>query len=180
MDILTFIAELVKAAAWPLAAVAIALIFRQQLRALLSRIRKGKVGLAEFEFEQEIRDLAEQLPVEPVPTQVGTPTVALATTNPRAAILEAWLGVETSMTQLAKSVQLPKFVHPRNTSAVLRVLESAGALAPEDAALFNDLRTLRNQATHDADFSPSPESVIQYVQLANGLKQRISSTASER
>jgi hypothetical protein len=53
MDTLTFIAEVTRVVAWPSAAVTTALIFREQLRALLSRIRNGKVEPAEFEFEQE-------------------------------------------------------------------------------------------------------------------------------
>lgn len=180
MDILTFIAELVKAAAWPLAAIVIALIFRQQLRALLSRIRKGKVGPAEFEFEQEVKELLEQAPPQLPPPQVGTPTVTLATTNPRAAILEAWLGVESSVHQLAYNSHLPAPSTLRNPSSIIRAIEKSGILPSDDVALFNDLRVLRNQATHDPDFSPSPESVIKYVQLAQGLKQRIDRASAER
>ena len=118
MDILTFIAELVKATAWPLAAITIALIFRQQLRALLSRIRKGKVGPAEFEFEQEVKELTEQAPLQLPPPQVGTPTVTLATTNPRAAILEAWLGIESSVHRLAYNSDLPAPSAHRNPSTI--------------------------------------------------------------
>lgn len=180
MDILTFIAELVKAAAWPLAAIVIALIFRQQLRALLSRIRKGKVGPAEFEFEQEVKELTEQATPQLPPPQVGTPTVTLATTNPRAAILEAWLDVESSVNRLAYNRQLPAPSAPRNAASIIRAIEKSGILPFEDVALFNDLRVLRNQATHDPDFSPSPESVIKYVQLAKGLKQRIDGASGER
>lgn len=180
MDILTFIAELVKASAWPLAAITIALIFRQQLRALLSRIRKGKVGPAEFEFEQEVKELTEQAPPQLSAPQVGTPTVTLATTNPRAAILEAWLSVESSIHRLAYNSNLPAPSFPRNPSSMIRAIEKGGILPAEDVALFNDLRALRNQATHDPDFSPSPESVIKYAQLAQGLKQRIDRAPSER
>jgi len=89
MDVLTFIAEVIKAGAWPAAAITIALIFRQQLRDLLSRIRKGKVGPAEFEFEQEVQELSASATAPQQPPQIGTPTVTLATTSPRAAILEA-------------------------------------------------------------------------------------------
>lgn len=175
MDILTFIAELVKATAWPLAAITIALIFRQQLRALLSRIRKGKVGPAEFEFEQEVKELTEQAPLQSTPPEISTPTVTLATTNPRAAILDAWLGVESSIKRLAYNSGLPTQIGHRNPSTIMREIEKNGILQSNDVALFNDLRVLRNQATHDPDFSPSPESVVNYVQLAHGLKHRISS-----
>lgn len=178
MDWLTFIAEIIKAAAWPIAAVAIALIFREQLRALLSRIRKGKVGPAEFEFEQEVRVLAEGAPdALPAPSAVSAPVVSLATTNPRAAILEAWLGVDSSAQRLA--FRDNKLV-PRNPVSTARLLDKHQLLEHQDIALFNDLRALRSQATHDIDFSPSPESVIQYVQLAHGLKERIDRASAGR
>ena len=179
MDILTFIAELVKAAAWPLTVVSLALLFKEQLRALFSRIRKGKVGSAEFEFEHGVKELTEQAPPQP-PPQVGTPTVTLATTNPRAAILEAWLGVESSVQRLAYAKELPASRAPRNPSLMIRAIEQSGILPSEDVTLFNELRVLRNQATHDPDFSPFPESVIKYVQLAEGLKQRIDRASNER
>lgn len=173
MDVLTFIAELVKAAAWPLAAITISLIFRDQLRALLSRIRKGKVGPAEFEFEQEVKELTEQAPLQPLSSKVSSPIVTLATTNPRAAILEAWLGIEGSVQRLAYNSNLSNPSAHRNTSIIMREIEKNGILQSNDIALFFDLRALRNQATHDPGFSPTPESVIKYVQLAQGLKHRI-------
>jgi hypothetical protein len=180
MNILDFIAALVKALAWPVAAIVIAMIFHRQISALLSRIRKGKIGPAEFEFEQEVQELAEQTSAQLQSQQVGSPTVSLATTNPRAAILEAWLGVESAIHRLAYNRELPAPSAQRSPLSIIRAVEKAGVLPGEDVALFNDLRVLRNRATHDAEFSPSPESVIKYVQLARGLKARIDEVAGER
>jgi hypothetical protein len=181
MDLLTFIAEIVKASAWPVATFAIAILFRKQFRDLLARIRKGKVGSAEFEFEQEVRGLSEEAPEALLPpTPVAPPTLSLATTNPRAAILEAWLKLESAAHRLAYNNHLPSPSAPRSLTSILRSLEKSGLLQFEDVALFNDLRVLRNQATHDADFSPSPESVIQYVQLAQALKERMDRASSDR
>lgn len=180
MNVLTFIAELVKALAWPVAAVVIAAIFHRQISALLSRIRKGKIGPAEFEFELEVQELADQAPVQLQSEQVGSPTVSLATTNPRAAILEAWLGVESALNGLAYNQQLLPPSAPRSPVAIIRSVEKSGILAADDVSLFNDLRVLRNHATHDTEFSPSAESVIKYVQLARALKTRIVEATHER
>lgn len=180
MTTLAFIAAIVKALAWPVAAVVIAVIFRSQIGALLARIRKGKIGPAEFEFEQEVQALAEQIPAQLQEQQVGTPTVSLATSNPRAAILEAWLGVEGALRLLALNRGLLSPREQRNPVSLVRTIQSEGALQPEDVALFNDLRVLRNQATHDSGFSPSAESVIKYVQLASGLRARFEAVANER
>lgn len=180
MDTLAFIAALVKALAWPVAAIIIAAIFHKQISALLSRIRKGKFGPAEFEFEQEVQELAEQVQPELRAQQINPPTVSLATTNPRAAILEAWLSLEGAVNRLAYIKKLPTPSASRSPLSIIRAVEKSGVLQPNDISLFNDLRVLRNRATHEADFGPSAESVIKYVQLAQGLKARIDEAAGER
>ena len=167
MDTLTFIAEMTKPLAWPLAIVTIALVFRPQIRALLSRIKRGKFGPAEFVFEEEIKELAEersllanQNPSQPPLAPVETASVSLAAANPRAAILEAWIGVEASVNQLVKTTTLPKFVHPRDFSGVVRALARNGVIAAEDISLINEIRALRNQAAHDQEFTPSSDAAI--------------------
>lgn len=172
MDWLTFIVELLKATAWPVAAIVIAFLFRRQIRDLLTRIKKGKIGPAEFEFEQDVRELAEDLtaavPIEPVPPA----EVALASLNPRAAILEVWVKVETVMSRLANSRNVDSR-RGRGSLYQARLLYKAGAITNDDMAMFNDLRVLRNQAAHDEDFSPSVDSAIQYVRLAESLISRL-------
>lgn len=171
MDWLTFVVELVKATAWPLASLSIALIFRRQLRYLLGRVRKGKVGPAEFEFEQEVNDLAAKIPSGDVEGGAVPPVIAMAAENPRAAILDAWISLERVLHELAEKNGLRR-VH---AMAMIQSALDAGLLSRADAALFNDLRILRNQATHDGEFKPSTDSVIQYVFLVQGLKSRIES-----
>jgi len=180
MDVLTFIAEVIKAGAWPTAAITIALIFRRQLRDLLSRIRKGKVGPAEFEFEQEVQELSASATASQQPPQIGTPTVTLATSNPRVAILEAWLGLESVAQRLIYQEQVAVADIPRSAVSLSRAIKKSGLVPVEDIALFNDLRVRRSRATHDVDFTPSPESVIQYVQPASGLKERLERAANNR
>ncbi len=179
MDILTFIASIIKSVTWPLASIVIVILFRKQLSLLLKRMRKGKVGPAEFEFEQEIKELVEQVPIPLQPT-TPIPTVSLATTNPRAAILEAWLNVENSAHHLISSQESPFPGTVRNITYILRSLEKRGILNFEDVTLFNNLRSLRNQAVHDIDFNPSADSAIQFVQLANGLKEKLNFAATRQ
>jgi hypothetical protein len=35
--------------------------------------------------------------------------------------------------------------------------------------MYNELKELRNQAVHDFDFNPRPESVLNYVELSKRL-----------
>jgi hypothetical protein len=151
MDGLTFIAEMIKALAWPLAAVAIALIFRQQLGALLRRMSQGRLGPAEveFEFEQELRVLAAQscVPAEGA-VAVGAAMMPSAGAG-RQAILGAWRNLQH------------------------RAQAGMHSLAACDVALYRRLRSLSDLASQRLDFKPSPESVAAYVQLARGLQARL-------
>lgn len=154
MDMLTFTAEIFKAAAWPAVAVAIALVFRPQLRALMARLSRGRLGPAEFEFEQQLKALAGR---QPKPG-AAAPDAAFARALPaempgagaaRAAILGAWAGLE----QAART--------------------GMQQLSARDMALYRQLGALRDQAQHSAGFEPSAESVHTYVQLARGLQARM-------
>lgn len=177
MDYLTFFAVLIKSAAWPAAIITIALIFRHDLRQLFARVRKGKLGFAEFEFEQGVSELAAEAVTELTPTAISNPDIELATSNPRAAIIENWLQLENSARQLVNRNSPNSTTSIQNSISLVRVLRKINSLPPEDISLFNELRMLRNQATHDLDFNPSPESVITYVKLAQNLKSRINTTA---
>lgn len=176
MDSLTFIAEITKALAWPLAAVLISLVFRRQLQGLLTRIKKGKVGPAEFEFEQGVRELRQELPKElpfpPPPTPQETHALhALA--EPRAVVLEAWVKLEVALRELARKSNLANGLAAPNSAYLANHLTKAGLLEPWLLNLYRDLRRLRNQATHEPEFSPSPESVLAYVQMAQELEAEI-------
>lgn len=150
MDGLTFIAEMIKALAWPLAMVAIALIFRRQLRTLLTRMSKGRLGPAEFEFEQELRVLAAQSsgPGETAAADAVAAVMPSAGAG-RRAILTAWRNLQH------------------------RAQAGMHSLAACDVALYQRLRSLSEQASQRLDFNPSPESVAAYVQLARGLQARM-------
>ena len=170
MDLLTFIVEIAKALGWPLAAVVIALLFRDQLKALLVRVRKGKLGPAEFEFEESVKTLkseAAQL-TKTAPEVLGRDTVAFLAANPRSAIITSWLEVEESMRALlkAKRFAVPAIASPMRT---IHAVKDLGLVDSVYVDFTDELRQLRNRATHEPEFTPSQESVIDYVRLAKEL-----------
>ncbi len=131
MDWLTFIAEITKALGWPVAAVVIALLFRDQLKALLVRVRKGKLGPAEFEFEESVKTLkseAAQITQGP-PEVLSKDTVALLATNPRGAIITSWLELEEAMRTLlkAKRFAAPAVASPLRT---IHAVKDLGLIDP--------------------------------------------------
>ena len=172
MDILTFIAEIAKAAAWPATVVTIALTFRPQLKQLLTRIKKGKIGAAEFEFEERVRELqSESTALQlPIPSTASLPSAAQAEADPRSTVMRAWLEVETAIEDIAKKSGHYNALAARNAPYTLNALRKAEILDPSLVSLYRELRTLRNQAAHELDFNPSADSVVSFVRVSKELE----------
>ncbi|ANJ66226.1 hypothetical protein A9404_01515 [Halothiobacillus diazotrophicus] len=176
MDALPFIVELTKAAAWPLATITLAVMFRGELRRLLSRIKKGKVGSAEFEFENEVEKLAEQIVTKAPGGEailLEPATVQSATANPRETLLSAWIEIEVALKSLAKKHGLLTTQTRYNSMALIRALARAELLPRAYVPGFMALRRLRNTAAHEVDFSPSEEAILGYLEIAEELKQLV-------
>lgn len=171
MDWLTFIAELVKASAWPVIVLIALFVFRGELSALLGRLKKGKIGGAEFEFEDAVAELrADSVPLP----EVRAVSATAISKNPRMAILDAWLRVEDAARELAVAKGISSsLVAAARAPVLIKAIEEKNLLTPEQVQLFHDLRRLRNRAASPGDFSPSSESVVSYVSLANGLAAAI-------
>ncbi len=167
--------KILSSLAWPIAAVYIAFFFKKELAALLARLKKGKWGAAEFEFENYVREVEAETEIPRTPESENvTPSVAArASTDPRGAIVSAWIEVEDALFSLVRNWQLSDPVSSakqiRSTVWAIRAVQKAQALDPNWIALFYDLRAMRNEAAHSPDFSPPPDAVLKYVQLAKEL-----------
>ena len=181
MDTLTFIVEISKALAWPIAAVSIAFLFRKQVEKLLLRITKGKLGPAEFEFEQAVLEIATEAPPR---SEEGRPTYAItslhsrASSEPRAVVLDAWLKVEAALQAAGISAGVYNALAGPDSPWLVKKLQESGILNAQEVKLYRDLKGLRNRATHEADFSPSPESIVSFVELATELESSIKKAAA--
>jgi len=71
MELAKLVLEYVKALAWPVTALAIALIFRREIRAIIARIRKAALpGGVSIDFEEQIletKELATRIEAAPPP-----------------------------------------------------------------------------------------------------------------
>lgn len=177
---LRFIEEIVKLVgniAWPAAAMAIAFFFKKELTTLLARLKKGKWGDAEFEFENYVRevDAETDIPRTNEEDKISVSAAARASVDPRGAIVGAWIEVEDALFSLVTRRGLlegSSSSRPvKSPVSAIRSVQKAQALDSRWIALFHDLRALRNEAAHSTDFSPPPESVMTYVQLAKELVQ---------
>lgn len=140
-----------------------------------------KAGPVEAEFDREIRELKSTAESQ-LPPLVAAPTMSpqrqkllqLAEINPRSAIIEAWQGIEFSTRRFLESRELAiTQKEARSPLERLRALNKYEALTRDEVALFNDLRSLRNQAVHAATFTPSYESTLNFIDLALRLQSAI-------
>lgn len=181
MDTLSFVVELTKALAWPIAGVTISLIFRKEFRGLLDRMKRSKVGFAEFEFEEVVATLKAEssgVSLEPTATEIDRTVLALIDLNPRQAILNSWVGVESAAIRLAEVSLKLEPVLARSPLLAMRAATHRQIVDSKYLEVFNELRSLRNKAAHEAGFSPTRSSVLSFVELSSELTSVLQSAAN--
>lgn len=166
MDLLDFISSLVHSIAWPLAAVAIAFIFRVQIESLLKRIRGLSWGEAKLDFSEALDKLEDDtnsitraaaapggLPgfFPQQPAQLDQRFNALLALSPSAAILETWKGVEEALQGLAVRHQVS--YDPKRPLDLALQLKDQSHLTVATMALIREMRKLRDGAAHHSNLS---------------------------
>ena len=200
MDWLTFTTKIVESTAWPVCAVIIALLFKGQISELLGRIVKGKIPGGEFEFSDVAKGqlaTADQGITQPQleydeSSSGSTDSYSLDTayelldTLPRAAVIEGWRQLNAAAvervtefyeesSESSSSSAYPedypfRHVPPARLAGYLR---SGDILAPDQLALFDELRRLRNQAVHDDDAELNEKKAKEYLILTELLIDKI-------
>ena len=181
MSTLEFVAELVKAMAWPAFAIVLVVAFRRPVKDLIPLLRKFKYGDFEAEFGQQVRAIQEEIGPRrssrwftrdsetrtlykrdsTLPMGRGAELRELAQADPRLAVLEAWRDVEDALRDAAAHLSQGK-VDLEPDDALRRV---AKEIEPKEVALYYELRKLRNQVAHVNNRVPSAEAALQYVGL---------------
>jgi len=92
----------------------------------------------------------------------------------RAAIMEAWLEVESAATSVASSFWGQSTGDTfRNMPKLGEYLLQCRVIDEKQLAVFNKLRQLRNKAAHAQDLDLSENDAKSYVQLASDLAKHI-------
>lgn len=179
MDGYSFIVGIVRALAWPVAVVVIALLFRKQLIGLLASVKRGKFAGAEVEFERGVR--AIEVPMSAPPSASSRESaIKEAAFNPRAAVLEAWLKLEDQVIEVAFQRGLVNPSAHRWPQGAMAAVKKSGLLPPVSLNLLDKLRELRNWAVHYSEFSPDPSTVVTYMQAAAVLGKELQTLASSK
>jgi len=167
--------------AWPVAAIWLAYLLRPELQKLIDKIASVKVGVAEANFRESLEKVeveAAKLPqtamTEPDKKDEIMPRLdqlrRIAAVSPRAAIMEAWVLVETaalSSGSFSDSNRRPTAI------ALLHHIVTTGKLSQNSANMIISLRNLRNQAAHLPDFALTQEEAERYLELAVTVSELI-------
>ncbi|MGJ7610111.1 MULTISPECIES: hypothetical protein [unclassified Variovorax] len=167
MDVLTFISKLVEALAWPAIVVWLLWYLKEHLPALARSLRKLKFSGLEMEFEKQAEQLAAETQTAiPATPPFEDPDIArlrqIGEISPRAAIVEAWVRVETNAAEVVRQagLHMPNAVGPLQ---LLNSLKQLDVLTAPQVNAFRHLRELRNMAVHAVDMDVTPEAVNQYI-----------------
>jgi hypothetical protein len=157
VDGLTFVADMVTALAWPVTVLALALLFRKRIDALLSRpAKRWRVGPIEAEWEETAKQASEELSKSPEAhakqpspiEQRSTDLLSIAQVSPRAAVLDASAEMEKALRDYLQN----RGADDRALRGSIRMLaqeaERTGALSSEVADAILRLSVLRNLAAH--------------------------------
>lgn len=182
MDVLTFLSEITRSLAWPLTAVVLVFVLRRPIVELIPLLRRLKYKELELEFSQQVSELKaeaeaisgeqeeEQERVSPRSNRI----LNLASFSARAAIMEAWLEVESAAIAVASSFwNQPPSDTFKNYPKLGEYLLQCKVINEKQLDIFNKLRQLRNKAVHAEELELSEKDAKSYVQLALDLAEHI-------
>lgn len=175
MNWLEFIAIVIGSLAWPIVFVVIFHFLREPVKNVLPLLQRLKYKEFELEFSRRVEevsaDVVRELPALPpgVPLQTDelTTFAKLAETSPRAAVLEAWLSVESAAFDAARRLGwLVPSEKASNGSFAMKFLERHPEVDRSIVGLLRELRSLRNQAAHAPDFALTKSAAVEYASSA--------------
>lgn len=180
MDWLTFIAQLINALAWPITVLIIILILRRPLSELFPLVRSLRFQGIELDFGRQVQALANEAHSELTRLRgildsgeaERAQWVEMAQVSPRAAVLESWIQLEKAAIEACRRHDLNlKSVELHSPIVLGKALEEAGILEGNTPMIYHQLRNLRNTAAHASEFSFTPDSAIEYADLAARLTE---------
>jgi hypothetical protein len=174
MDVMTFIADMTKALAWPVALIVVGVMFRANVGTLLEgmrlrRIRKGE-WLADFEavareVRAELPGSVQNAPKEGVSDTLNEETDRLIDIAPAAAISQTWNQLERRVAAAAAQAGISQKLLPE----VLRSLVEKGMIQSATAGSVLGLRNMRNLAVHAPEERLTARQAREFITMADAV-----------
>lgn len=166
------IVEIIKAIAWPVAAVWLGYIFKGEIKKLLERVSSLKYKDMEASFEKGLAKAEDKAKDVQVPQIDETQEdlsqkeqlFRIAEVSPRAAVVEAWTLVETAAVK--NGLTSGSAIQRINPKMIVNYLANIGQLSNKSLELIEQLRQLRNRATHMPNFTITQREAERYLDLA--------------
>jgi hypothetical protein len=188
---LEFIASIIGSLAWPACLGLIVYLLKAEIPTLINGLRKLKYKDLELEFERTTKAIAAQAR-DAIPAPATAVEIAgqsgddaakrlsyVSHFSPRSAIIEAWLLVESAAIDAARKSKVATLRSAPGPMRLRDHLVKAGFLDEKQQAIFEQLRTLRNQAVHASDAEFSESAVSSYVDSALQMAVYLEERANE-
>ena len=164
--------EIIKAIAWPVSVIWLGYIFRSEVRQLLNRMSSFKYKDVEASFERELAEAENN--AKHITTTVAPSSgqdlsqkeqlFRISEVSPRAAVVEAWTLIETAA--IKNGLTSGTAIQRTNPKMIVEYLINSGKFSPESINLIEQLRRIRNQASHMPDFAIRQNEAERYLDLA--------------
>ena len=179
-----FVASLVGSLAWPIAVVVLVIVFRPVLSQLASGgVRRWKAGPAGVEVEywdHEKLEVTEairkqvpagaKIPALPAGESTIDDLTEIAQSTPRAAVVEAFIRIESELTQILKGAGLLADARPMGARQLALMALDHDLITAESANAIEGLAVMRNLAVHGGDDGQlDQQRAIEYLHLAEAV-----------
>ncbi|MDU0742736.1 hypothetical protein ACM74J_14690 [Pseudomonas aeruginosa] len=178
MDWMQFLAAVISSVAWPAAVVVILTMLRKPIGDLLPLIEKFKYKDIEVNLRKQLeaaRDQVESVVADEPVADIPEPPTSfqnLAKADPRAAVLSAWLPVESELFNFASAVGY-ETSRKEPIHRVIRNLEQMGLLDRTVAGSLDKLRIVRNDAVHLSERQVSYEEAMNMAELCEWTRSQL-------
>jgi hypothetical protein len=170
---LAFIASLVASLAWPAAAVTVAVVFRREIRDLLSRrgLHRVKAGPFEAEWNLAEQHVPRNLRVVAQTREPNSVESASAAISPRSAILERH---DELVARLSEAVtdRLGVLPEDQSVSELIDLAHREGVINASTKDALVGLSVMRNLAAHGPD-GVDAEKANEFLVLADAVEYAV-------
>lgn len=175
MDKFTFITEITKAIVWPATITIGLLVLRKPLISLIPFMRKLKLKEFEIEFSEQVHAMQSEAEIDEDHT-LNSPAMNILSFSTRAAVLEAWMELESVAASVSASFWSSSNTKPfENYPKLGSYLHQCGVINDKQLKLFNELRKLRNQLIHTEEVHLTEDDAKAYITVAYNLANQIKS-----
>lgn len=183
--------RIIEALAWPGVALIALFVLRRPIADLIPMLQRLKYKDLELEFERDLDKLREEardarskttLPPsdESVVADLDYYLQQVRESSPRNAVIEAWLGLESSAVSTATHFKLMPEGARVTASSAIKALVTAGVLSDNDMRIINELRLLRNKAVHELSASISEYEAAKFLEIARDVSDIIAGEAWQK